>query len=100
MKNADNKRYQTLSDLMQDLLQIKDELALQAHLMTMELNEQWQTLQHKAIQLETNIKHKLETLTEKAAKAEEHFFVGDENELKTLIDKFKDLKNQHHDPKK
>lgn len=96
MTDTNKEQVGAISALMQDMVQLKDELALQAHLMTMELNDEWETLQKRATELELKLKHSLETFTEEVAKAEENFFVGDENELNRLVDEFRDLKDKHH----
>lgn len=96
MTDTNKEQVGAISALMQDMVQLKDELALQAHLMTMELKDEWEALYKKATDLELNLKHTMETFTEEVAKAEEHFFVGNEKELKQLVDEFRDLKDKHH----
>ena len=85
-----------LTNLFQDLVQIKDELALQAHLMNMEIKDEWHALENKIFKLESEMKHSLETVVEQLGKSEEHFFVGEDKEIEQLLKEFKDLKNRHN----
>lgn len=82
------------SSLIDELIQLKDELALQTHLMTMELKDEWQALESKVSKLESKFEQSLVSLAAQMGKAEETFFVGDEAEIKGLVEEFQDLKKR------
>ncbi|MCV2884957.1 hypothetical protein OE749_09635 [Aestuariibacter sp. AA17] len=77
------------------LKSLRDELKLQVHLMSMELEDEWQQLEHKFSRMNSKFER---TLMEKAQHLGEHreqFFVGDEEELELLLKDFDNLKRRN-----
>ncbi|UAA37681.1 hypothetical protein KIH87_13310 [Paraneptunicella aestuarii] len=84
-----------MTTLVQELAHIKDELALQAHLMSMEIKDSWHDLEHKINILENKWSRSLQEVAKQVGKSEEHFFVGNDEEIAALLEEFKDLKERH-----
>lgn len=80
--------------LWQQLKQLKDELALQAHLMTMELEDEWHALEEKFAGLEKRIEQELLESAEQLGDAGQEHFVGDDEEVSELVGAFSDLKKR------
>ncbi len=83
-----------LESVLKELLHIKDEMALQAHLLEMDLKDDWHALEKKLAHLESKLEHDLVTLSKKVGHAEEEYFVGDEQEIESLLSQFRDLKDK------
>lgn len=84
-----------LHSLLNSLCQIKQELTLQTHLMTMDLRQQWRALEQKIANFEHAAEHSLEELAKRVGQAEAHFFVGNEQELQQLVDALREVKSEH-----
>ena len=84
-----------LLQLLQSLSQMKDELALQAHLMTLELKGEWQDFERRIREFERDAEHSLEGLIQKVGLAEAHFFVASEEEIAALVAEIKVIKDKH-----
>ena len=83
-----------IEDAIQELVQVRDELNLKTHLFQMEIKAEWQALCTRLNQLETELEHDLVTLCQKIGHAEEEFFVGDEQEIQSLVTDFKNLRDK------
>lgn len=83
-----------LKSVINELLHIKDELHLQAHLLEMDLKDEWDELCHKMYALEQKLEHDLVNFAEKIGHAEETYHVGTEEEIAALLEEFKDLKKK------
>lgn len=79
-----------ISSIWQQLEQVKGELSLHAHLMSMELRDEWQLLQARFAKLEIELVENAKRLGE----AEEAFFVGDADEIERLLAKFRELQQK------
>lgn len=93
MNKPDSKS--KIAILIQELAHIKDELALQTHLMNMEIKDSWHALEHKINTLENKWSRSLQEIAKQVGKSEEHFFVGSDEEIASLLEEFKDLKERH-----
>lgn len=83
--------------LWKTVLLLRDEIALYAHLLRMDLRDEWQRLDKRFEVLEQKLEH---TILEKAhqfGKAEEAFFVGDRDEIQSLINDLNALKKNKDD---
>lgn len=80
-----------------ELVRIKDEIGLKAHLLKMDAKTEWETLSKKVVALESELEHDLLTLAQKVGHSEEEFFVGDEQEIESLLAEFQDLHNKMRD---
>lgn len=73
------------------LLYVRDEASLQAHLMSMELKDEWQALEKRFQTLEQKFESRLLDKARQVGQKEETFFVGDREAIETLVKDFKDL---------
>ncbi|MCY7295555.1 hypothetical protein [Alteromonas sp. a30] len=96
---SDKHQQQKQATLLKHLSQIKQELALQAHLMTLEVKDEWQTIEKRLHEIERQAEHSLEELIQKVGQAEERFFVANEQELDALVEELKALKSKHEKPR-
>lgn len=83
-------------EMLQEIIVLKQELSLQAHLLSMDLKDQWITLVQRLDQLEEKLEDSLVNTAIKLGKAEERLFVGDEQEIQQLVDSLRNIKNKHH----
>lgn len=83
-------------EMLQEIIVLKQELSLQAHLLSMDLKDQWITLVQRLDQLEEKLEDGLVNTATKLGKAEERLFVGDEQEIQQLVDSLRDIKKKHH----
>lgn len=83
-----------LKSVINELLSIKDEMQLEAHLLGLDLKDEWQELCHKIKELEQNMEQDLVSLAEKLGHAEEHHYVGNEEEIAALLEEFKNLRKK------
>lgn len=74
-----------------EIVRIKQEIGLKAHLLKLEAKTEWEILSKKVIALEHELEHDLLTLAQKIGHAEEEFFVGDEQEIESLLAEFQKL---------
>ena len=77
-----------------EIVRVKDEISLKAHLLEMDLKSEWEVLVHKVTKLETEFEHDLLTLAQKIGHSEEEFFVGDEQQIESLLSEFRDLRKK------
>ncbi len=73
--------------LFEQLKKLRDTLKLKAHLLEMELQDEWQELEKKAHELEIHLVQRARQL----GVAEEHYYVGSDQEIKKLVDAMSDL---------
>lgn len=83
--------------LWEKLKMIRDEVALQGHLMNMEIQDEWQHLEKKCKQLEARLEPRFLNEIQTLGLAEEEFFVGDKNEISSLIDEFRTLDKKNNE---
>lgn len=81
--------------LWETLLYWRDEASLQAHLMNLELREEWQSLETSFRALEQKFEHLLLQKAEDIGQQEEQYFVGSTDEIKQLVEEFKTLSRKH-----
>ena len=79
----------------ESLLYLRDEVSLQAHLMNMELQDQWRLLEQDFHSLERKFEQLLLDKAKQIGEAEEKFYLGSEEEIKALIEGFEDLRDKH-----
>lgn len=84
----------TLPDVWQTLLTLRDEMALQAHLMNMELNSEWQVLEKRYRVLSRKVENALLNQAKHLGEHEEHQLVGSNEEIAKLIEDFEDLRRR------
>lgn len=84
----------TARNLLQELARLRDELNLEAHLMSMEWADEWRQLQDKIHQLETNLEHTVIDLAEKFGHAEEQFFVDTDENIDKLVNELRSFKQK------
>lgn len=80
-----------------EIVRIKEEIGLKAHLLKMDTRSEWDSLCKKVSSLEQELEHDLLTLAQKIGHSEEEFFVGDEQEIESLLAEFQDLHNKTQD---
>lgn len=78
-------------NVIKELVRVQDEIAVKANLLAQDAKAEWQSLCDKVENLETRLEHDLLTLTQKIGHAEEEFFIGDEQEIESLLTEFKDF---------
>lgn len=83
-----------IGSVFSEMSRIKDEIELQLHLLEMESKVEWKTLCNKLRQLEKSFEQDVAHLSEQIGKAEEDFYVGNEQEIQQLLNDFKQLKGQ------
>ncbi|WP_026375826.1 hypothetical protein [Aestuariibacter salexigens] len=81
--------------LWQQMQTLKDELALQSHLMSMDMRDQWHELEKQAQALEQRFEKAIESAAHDIGKAEEEFFVGEQQHVESMVNKFQTLKDEH-----
>ena len=74
---------------------LKDELALQSHLMSMDMRDKWHELEKQAHAVEQRFERALVEAAHDIGQAEEEFFVGEQQHVESLVNKFQDLKDEH-----
>ena len=84
----------SVKSLWLELVALRDEIALQSHLLSLDLKDLWEVLCKQFSQLEQKLENKLVEEARSIGQAEEAFFVGDEEEIKALVEAFKDLKQK------
>ena len=83
--------------MLEELISLKQTLSLQAHLLQMDLKDQWEVALAKLDALEDKLEYSLVDTAAKLGKAEENFFVGDEDEISQLVQELKQIKSKHED---
>ncbi|MBE1298664.1 MAG: hypothetical protein GJ680_01970 [Alteromonadaceae bacterium] len=81
-----------LESAIKQLITLREELLLQAHLLQMDLKDEWRTLENKLQKLEHNLEDDLIAISREIGHAEEEYFVGDEQEIESLVEELKTLK--------
>lgn len=85
----------SINKAFQELKELKQELSLQAHLLKMDLKDQWDVLLTKFDELEQHLEDNLIDTAQKVGRAEETYFVGTEQEIKQLVEELKSIKQKH-----
>lgn len=79
--------------LWQKLIALKDELALQSHLLSMDAKDKYEALLDDIEELEQRlVKH-----AEKLGQKEEAFFVAEHTQIESLVQSLKDIQKQKKD---
>jgi len=76
--------------LFDTLNRLRDSFHLKAHLLEMDLKDEWHALEKKAVNLESHLMQRAQQL----GVAEEHYFVGSDKEIKVLVDEFSELEDK------
>lgn len=76
--------------LFTQLKTLRDKLKLKSHLFEMELKEDWHSLEKKVHELESHLIQRARQL----GVAEEHYYVGSDDEIKDLVDAMNTLKTR------
>lgn len=82
-----------ITDLLKELAQLRDELHLQSHLMTMDLADEWREAALQLTQLEAQLEHSLLDIAEKIGRAEEHYFVDNDDNIHQLVARLRKIKH-------
>lgn len=81
-----------LKSAIKQLITLREELLLPAHLLQMDLKDEWRILENKLQKLEHNLEDDFVAISRKIGHAEEKYFVGDEQEIESLVEELKALK--------
>ena len=76
--------------VIEELKTLRDEVRVQAHLFSMELKEKFNNVEKKLAQLEDKAETKIEAFGEK----NEHFWVGNKEEVNSLLEEYKRIKEE------
>ena len=76
-----------------DLLTLRDKLKLQAHLFELDLKDHWLVIENKVNELETHLMQRAQQL----GVAEQHYFVGSDEQIKVLLNEIRKLDKQVND---
>ena len=77
-----------------ELLQLKDDIAQQKHLIQAELRDEWNSLKKKTKALEPQLSGTLLSLVKRNRENEEHHFIGSDGELIQLLNEFKQFQQK------
>lgn len=81
--------------LLDEMRFLRDELNLQLHLMSMELKDEWHDLLDRLHAIENEIGRDLIEGAEELGRAEESFFVGNEEQVADLLSDLRQFKDKH-----
>ena len=73
--------------LFESLKRLRESLKLKVHLLEMDVKDEWHELEKKATDLEAHLIQRARQL----GVAEEHYFVGSDQEIKKLVEEFDEL---------
>lgn len=76
---------------------LRDELVVQAHLLKMELRDEWDDLSRRLGHLEDELEKIVLAGAEEIGEAESRFYLGNQQEVEALLRGFKSIREQHND---
>ena len=89
---SSNASVKNLSNLLNTLSSARNEIALQAHLLNMDLKLTWEKLENRIQNMEYRLQNQLTLTAKGVGQKEQQFFVGNQNEINSLVSEINALK--------
>lgn len=80
-----------LKESLEEIIRLRETITLKAHLLELDLKQQWTELSGKCDKLEQELEKSLLEICKIIGDAEEEYFIGDEQEIHSLLEDFQDL---------